>query len=412
VVKPESVAGSDAVDYDPFSMAAMSDPLPIYRRLRDHRPVYRLDRYNGWALSRFADVWDVEHDTEHFSISDGPIFAREKISIPLRGAPPPPVLDRMPSFSTLDPPLNPRLRQALGAPLRPGPIGRLESVVRDLARARLDELVGLGRFDITADYGGPVSSGVMCRVVGLPASSAPAVLALVNRSMGRQPPGLTPDGLAAGAELHAMVTELVAACRRARDTDPASMIGGLLTSGIAGRPLYDAEIASQVSTIISGGTETVPKVVAGGLLELWRHPDQRRAVAGDPAHCATAFEEMLRFGAPLQWVGRTVTAPVIVAGTPMAPGERVLLLLASANRDEREFDDPDEFRWDRPIPRHLAFGYGVHFCIGHHVARLEGRVLLEELLARLPNYEIDLDGAVRPPSEFQVGYTAMPLVVA
>jgi cytochrome P450 len=256
-----------------------------------------------------------------------------------------------------------------------------------------------------------VSSGVMCRVVGLPSSAAPEVLALVNRSMGRKPPGLTPDGLAAGAELHVMVTELVAACRRARDTDPASMIGGLLTAAIAGRPLSDAEIASQVSTIISGGTETVPKVVAGGLLELWRHPDQRRAVAGAAAHCATAFEEMLRFGAPLQWVGRTVSAPVVVAGTPMAPGERVLLLLASANRDEREFPDPDEFRWDRPIARHLAFGYGVHFCIGHHVARLEGRVLLEELLARIPNYEIDLQGALRPPSEFQVGYTAMPLVI-
>ncbi len=168
----------------------------------------------------------------------------------------------------------------------------------------------------------------------------------------------------------------------------------------------------QLSTIVSGGTETVPKIVAGALLELWRHPDQRAAVAGDAGRSAAAFEEMLRYGAPLQWVGRTVTEPVVVAGTAMAPGERVLLLLASANRDEREFDDPDEFRWDRQIRRHLAFGYGVHFCIGHHVARLEGRVLLDELLNRIPDYEIDVEGAVRPPSEFQVGYTAMPLVVA
>jgi cytochrome P450 len=151
--------------------------------------------------------------------------------------------------------------------------------------------------------------------------------------------------------------------------------------------------------------------VSGGLLELWRYPEQRAAVASLPAHCATAFEEMLRYGAPLQWVGRTVTSPVVVAGTPMAPGERVLLLLASANRDEREFEDPDQFRWDRPMPRHLAFGYGMHFCVGHHVARLEGRVLLEELLDRIPHYEIDVEGALRPPSEFQVGYTAMPLVV-
>jgi cytochrome P450 len=402
---------SVAVEYDPFSMAAMTDPYPLYRRLRDHDPVYRLDRYHGWALSRFAEVWEVEHDTEHFSIADGPIFARERVSTPLDGPPPAPALDPMPSFSTLDPPLNPRLRQALGAPLRPGPVGRLDAAVRGMARARLDELVPLGRFDITADYAGPVSAGVMCHLVGLPGSAAPAVLALVNRSMGRKPPGLTSDGLAAGAELHGVVTELVAASRRSGDTDPASMIGGLLGATIDGRALSDAEIGVQLSTIISGGTETVPKIVAGGLLELWRHPDQRAAVAALPAHCATAFEEMLRFGAPLQWVGRTVTAPVVVAGTPMQAGERILLLLASANRDEREFEDPDEFRWDRPMPRHLAFGYGVHFCIGHHVARLEGRILVEELLARIPQYEIDVDGARRPPSEFQVGYTAMPLVV-
>src|ERR1700730_15642411 len=101
---PEPVAGSHAVDYDPFSMAAMSDPLPIYRRLRDDHPVYRLDRYNGYALARFADVWEVEHDTGHFSIADGPIFTKERLSTPLGGPPSPPPLDRMPSFSTLDPP--------------------------------------------------------------------------------------------------------------------------------------------------------------------------------------------------------------------------------------------------------------------------------------------------------------------
>jgi cytochrome P450 len=393
-------------------MAAMTDPYPFYRWLRDNHPVYRLDDYHGWALSRFAEVWEVEHDTEHFSIADGPIFSAERISVPLGGAPPPPALDPMPSFSTLDPPLNPRLRQALGAPLRPGPVGRLESTVRAMARQRLDQLVPTGRFDITSDYAGPVSAGVMCHLVGLPPSAAPTVLALVNRSMGRKPPGLTTDGLAAGAELHATLTKLVAAERGSGGSDRASMIGGLLNAEIAGRPLSDAEVAVQLSTIVNGGTETVPKIVAGGLLELWRHPDQRAAVAGDPGRCATAFEEMLRFGAPLQWVGRTVTEPVVVAGTPMEAGERVLLLLASANRDEREFEDPDQFRWDRPIPRHLAFGYGVHFCIGHHVARLEGRVLLDELLTRIPHYQIDVDGALRPPSEFQVGYTAMPLVVA
>jgi cytochrome P450 len=398
-------------EYDPFSMAAMTDPHPIYRRLRRAGPVHRLERYDAWALPRFAEVWDVGQDTDHFSIADGPIFSRERISGRLSGPPPAPALDPVPSFSTLDPPLNPRLRQALGPPLRPGPVGRLEPAVRAMARARLDELVPSGRFDITADYAGPVSAGVMCRVVGLPPGQAGEVLRLVNRSMRRRPPGLTPDGVAAAAEMHGLVTRLVAERRRGGLDGEGTMIGGLLRADVGGRRLTDGEIATQVATIISGGTETVPKIVAGGLLELWRHPDQRAAVAGDAGRCATAFDEMMRHGAPLQWVGRTVTRPTAVAGTPMSPGQRVILLLASANRDEREFDDPDRFRWDRRPARHLAFGHGVHFCIGSHVARLEGSVLVEELLARVPGYEIDLAGAVRPPSEFQVGYTFMPLLV-
>jgi cytochrome P450 len=400
------------VDYDPYSMVAMTDPHPLYRWLRERRPVYRLERYNAWALSRFADVWDVGQDAEHFSIADGPIFSRERISVRLSAPPPAPALDPVPSFSTLDPPLNPRLRQALGAPLRPGPVGRLEPAVRAMARSRLDALIPSGRFDITADYAGPVSAGVMCRVVGLPPSEAPSLLHLVNRAMRRRPPGLTPDGMAAAAELHGRICELVAAHRASGEADHRSMVGGLLGAEVDGRRLADSEVATQMATIVSGGTETVPKIVAGGLLELWRHPDQRAAVAGEPARCADAFEEMMRHGAPLQWVGRTVTRPTAVAGRPMRPGERVILLLASANRDELEFDEPDQFRWDRRPARHLAFGHGVHFCIGSHVARLEGRVLVEELLARVPDYEIDLARAVRPPSEFQVGYTSMPLVVA
>ena len=165
-------------------------------------------------------------------------------------------------------------------------------------------------------------------------------------------------------------------------------------------------------TILFGGIETLPKLVAHGLMELWRHPDQRREVGADPERCATAFEEMLRYCAPAQWFTRTVRRPIVIAGQDLGVGHRIFPLLMSANRDEREFDDPDEFRWDRPIARHLAFGQGQNFCIGNHLARLEGRVLVEELLARVPEYEIDLDGARRPPSMSQWGFRVMPIVVA
>jgi cytochrome P450 len=190
------------------------------------------------------------------------------------------------------------------------------------------------------------------------------------------------------------------------------LIDGLLTFRLDGRALTDEEISGSVlATILFGGAETLPKVVAHGFMELWRAPDQRRQVVADPVNCATAFEEMLRFCAPAQWFTRTVKKPITIAGQELGVGHRIFPLLMAGNRDEREFDNPDIFIWDRPIQRHLAFGQGQGFCIGNHVARLEGRILLEELLARVPEYEIDIEHANRPPSSFQWGWRTVPMVV-
>jgi cytochrome P450 len=409
IATPEAVM----IDYDPFSADAMADPLPIYRELREHAPVYRLEQYDAWALSRFDDVWDVLQDLDGYSIVEGPIFDRSVLSS--RRCPPFPEIrsDPLGSFTEVDPPVHTAVRQALGGPLRPGAVKALEPHIRALARDRLDELVPRGRFDVTLEYAGPVSAGVMSLVVGLPVDDAAALLDRVNRSFRRAEgrPGLTEEGLAARAEVTELLTTLVQRRREMGAPDEQSMIDRLIRTEIAGRSLRDAEVAEQVRSIVNGGTETVPKVVAGGLYELWRDPRQRTAVAADPEHAARAFEEMIRFGGPLQWVGRTLTRDAVVGGQQLRTGQRVFLLIASANRDEREFASPDRFLWDRPMGRHVGFGFGVHYCIGTHVARLEGRVLLEELLARIPDYDIDTAGILRPPSEFQIGYTQMPLLV-
>jgi cytochrome P450 len=399
------------IDYDPFSMEAMSDPLPIYRQLRDHHPVYRLEQYGAWALARFDDVWHVDQDSEHFSILEGPIFDRDAITGSNAGVAPTPPSGPVTSFSALDPPQHTVLRRGVVPPLLPQSVGRLEGWIRERAQERLAQLIPQGRFDANRDYAAPVSAAVMCRLAGFPVDDGPLVQQLVNRGMARRPPGMTPEGQGARTELAARVSALVSQ-RRRQEAPAGTLIDGLLHLDLNGRRLTDEEIGMQVRTVISGGAETIPKVVAGGLLELWRRPDQRASVAESESNCGRAFEEMIRYGAPLQWVGRTLLCDHEVAGVPMRTGERVLLLLASANRDEREFDDPDDFRWDREIRRHLAFGQGLHFCIGSHLARLEGRVLLYELLQRLPEYEIDEASAVRPPSDFQVGYTSMPVVVA
>ncbi|MDA8044929.1 MAG: cytochrome P450 [Actinomycetota bacterium] len=393
-------------DYDPYSVEAMADPLPIYARLRAWPGPYRLERYGAWALARFADVWEVFSDMEDFSIADGPIFERALLD---GSRPVPGDEERGPltGFVSLDPPLHTELRSAVSTGLRPRAVAALEDRVRDLARQRLDALVPAGRFDVREDYAGPVSAAVICLLVGLPLDHVAAVQNLANaalrRSGGR--PGLGADAISARDDLDRLLLD------RVRVAPGDGLAGPLSQMDIGGRPLTDTEIVTQIRGVVSGGVETVPKVVAAGLLELWRDPQARRALTATPGGCAGAFEEMVRLGGPLQWVGRTLLRDRVVAGQEMRAGDRVLLLIASANRDGAEFADPDRFVWDRRIERHVGFGYGRHHCIGTHVARLEGRVLLEELLARVPDYSIQLDGIEMPPSEFQVGYTRMPLIV-
>jgi cytochrome P450 len=164
--------------------------------------------------------------------------------------------------------------------------------------------------------------------------------------------------------------------------------------------------------VFIGGTETVPKIVAHGLWELGRRPAQMAAVRADPdANVAVARDEMIRYCAPAQWFGRTLRKPFTIHGTTIKPGQRVITLLASANRDEREYSQPDEFIWNRRIERSLAFGRGQHFCLGFHLARLEIAILVQEWLKRVPEFRIISEAASRPPSSFQWGWNSIPVEV-
>jgi len=197
-----------------------------------------------------------------------------------------------------------------------------------------------------------------------------------------------------------------------RDDGPPDLIDDLCDHVGPHGALDDSEIAVQLSTLFIGGSETLPKTVAGGAYELWRAPEQRATLVEHPDATAGAFEEMLRHQLPLQFVGRTLLVDTEVEGVAMRAGQRVVLLLICANRDELEFDDPERFDAARTIDRHLGFGHGVHVCIGAHVARLEGLVLVQELLARFPDYEVVEDGLAREVSEFHVGWARMPVTVS
>ena len=400
------------VEYDPFSVDAMSDPFPLYRELRARGPVHRLEQYDAWALPRFEEVWQVAQDRDNFSIVEGPVFGREKLLHHNAGAPDTMPRHPVPSFAAVDPPLHTQLRQSMYPSFTPRACRDLAGEIDEMVQYRLDALDGVDRFDVVADFASPVAVISTLRFLGLPLNDADALRRLINTSTTRDPgtPGQSEVGLAAHLELRAYLTDVVA--RRRGNSGAGDVIDRLLTfTSLEGEPFSDDEIAVQLSTLLVGGGETLPKIIAGGLLQLDAHRDQRAELVADANLVPQAFEEMVRLEGVLQFVGRTLVRDTVIGGQPVRAGQRVLLLLQSANRDEAEFAEPDSFSIRRSIPRQVGFGHGVHFCIGAHAARLVGVALLRGLLRRYPDHQPDRAAGTRPPSEFQIGWTSLPIDV-
>jgi len=390
------------LDYDPFAPAVMDDPQPVYRRLRDEAPAYFLPKYDAWALSRFADVWEC---------SAHPAFSAAK------GTTPSQVLTKVqpvtPMLNLMDPPEHTQLRNRLRAVFMPKPVATLEAPAREIARACLDAALAKGELDVIGEFTGLLSVRITCRSIGLPIEDADGLADLVNRFFAREPgvDGMTADGLAAAQEMIDYGVALVRA-RRAAGHPDQDAVDMFCTAEIGGRPLADEEIASHLSMLVIGGSETFPKTFANAVLRLAEHPDQRAAVAADPSLVPHAYQESLRYDMPTQFLCRTLVADVELHGQTLRAGQGAMFLYASANHDEREFPDPERFDVQRRARRILSFGAGTHTCLGLHVARLEGRVCLEELLARIPEYDVDLARAERVRTEFVQGFAALPIVFA
>jgi cytochrome P450 len=399
--------------YDPFDAAVMADPLPYYRVLRDEHPVYYIDKWDTYALSRFADIWAVlEINDGTFVASEGTLPAATVLAAHNDGAVPDPPLHPMPFHANFDAPIYDNVRRCTSSQFRPKSVSRLADRIRTLANERLDELLPCGTFDLTQEYGGIVAASVVCELVGLPVDSAPEVLATVNAGSLAQPGSGVEVANARPGYLE-YLTPIVERRRAGASDRELPIVDGLLGYRLPdGSAFTDMEAAVQMLGVFIGGTETVPKIVAHGLWELGRRPDQTAAVRADlDANVPAAREEMIRYCAPAQWFARTVRKPFTIGGTTMKPGQRIITLLGSANRDEREHTDPDEFIWNRPIERLLAFGRGQHFCLGVHLARLEIAIMVTEWLKRVPDWRIVSEAASRPPSSFQWGWNNIPVEV-
>jgi cytochrome P450 len=291
-------------------------------------------------------------------------------------------------------------------------VAGLAERIRELANERLDELLARGSFDLTQDYGGIVAASMVCQLIGLPTELASDVLVTVNAGSLAKPG----DGVDVANARPGYLDYLlpIVERRRAEGADGTQpIVDGLISYRLPdGSAFSDAEVAVQMLGVFIGGTETVPKIVAHGLWELSRRPDQLAAVRADlDGRVPVAREEMIRYCAPAQWFARTLRTPFTIHGTTMKPGQRIITLLASAARDEREYAEPDEFVWDRPIARLLAFGRGQHFCLGVHLARLEIGIMVTEWLKRVPDFHVVTESASRPPSSFQWGWNSIPVEV-
>ncbi len=399
--------------YDPFDADVMANPLPYYRTLRDHHPLYYMPRWDTFALSRFDDIWRVlQVDDGTFVASEGTLPPASVLAHHNTGPVDDPPLHPLPFHAVFDADLYNQIRSAHSQPLRPKAVAGLEARIRTLANERLDELLPRGSFDLTQDYGGIVAASMVCGLLGISTDLAPQVLAAVNAGSLSEP-GEGVDTAQARPNYLEFLTPVVERRRAAPSGDPLPVVDGLLGYRLPdGSALDDLEVATQMLCIFIGGTETVPKIVAHGLWELSQRPDQLAAVRADPEHTVPiAREEMIRFCAPAQWFARTARKPFTIHDQTIRPGQRIITLLASANRDEREYPEPDEFVWNRPIKRSLAFGRGQHFCIGYHLARLEVAVLVQEWLRRVPDYAIVSGAATRLPSSFQWGWNKIPVEV-
>ena len=399
--------------YDPFDPAVMADPLPYYRVLRDEHPVYFIEKWDTYALSRFSDIWQVlEINDGTFVASEGTLPAATVLAQRNDGPVSDPPLHPMPFHANFDAPIYDGVRRCTSGPFRPKSVSQLANRIRTLANERLDELLPRGTFDLTQEYGGIVAASVVCELLGLPVDLAPDVLATVNAGSLAQPGSGVEVGNARPGYLEYLVP--IVQRRRADSAGDGLPIADKLIDYRLpdGSAFNDIEAATQMLGVFIGGTETVPKIVAHGLWELGRRPDQLAAVRADSeANVPVAREEMVRYCAPAQWFARTVRKPFTIHGTTIQPGQRIITLLASANRDEGEYTNPDDFVWNRPIERLLAFGRGQHFCLGVHLARLEIAVMVTEWLKRVDDWRIDSEAASRPPSSFQWGWNNIPVEV-
>lgn len=337
----------------------------VYRTLRDEHPVYFDPSKQQYALSRFDDVLRAVNDHETFSS----VVAEAK--------------DFLPQMIYIDPPRHTVLRALVSRAFTPRRVADMESVVRTACDELLGTIAAGGTScEVQHEYAVIIPSLVIARMIGVPDELVDRFRTWTESFIEIQGPQDYRDALARCYELF---SRLLADRRREPRDD---LMSALLAAEVEGQHLTDEELLGFCFLLILAGNDTTSSLIGNGLVLLARHPDQRRRLSADPSGWRGAVEEMNRIESPVQALPRTTCRDVEFHGTTIPAGSRVMLIWGAANHDEREFADPERFDVQRDVGRHLAFGHGVHHCLGANLARLEARVALEAWLDRFPSYEL------------------------
>lgn len=386
-----------AFEFDPLSADFFDDPYDTYRRLRDEAPVYCSERYGFWALSRYDDVVVAHRDWQTFTSRKG--ITLDQLTMRDTGS----VANA--SMIFMDPPDHERLRRLVSRVFTPKAVAELEPLARNLVSKYLDPLVGEPSFDLTADFAGPFPVEVISAILGVPEADRQQIRHWTDEMLHREPgdPKPTRAGMEAGLHVVVYLLEL-AREKRAHPTD--DMLSGLIATGLS-----DEEVATFGVLIAAAGSETVTKLVGGGVVLFDRNPGEWAKVLADPSKLGGAVEEMLRYWAPSQYQGRCSTKATEWYGVTIPEDVPVLLLTGAANRDPRAYDDPDRFDIERPMQLSVGFGHGIHSCLGAALARLECRIAFEEIGKRWPAYAVDEDGLRRVHMANVAGYCNVPVTI-
>jgi cytochrome P450 len=387
--------------YDPYAYEIHEDPYPTYERLREEAPLYRNEERGFWALSRHADVLAGFRDSDTFSSAEG---------VSIDPAASGPHAHRTMSFLAMDPPQHGRMRGLVSRGFTPRRVADMEDRIRALTAAHLDTCLETGSFDFVGDLAGKLPMDVISEMLGVPEADRADLRTksdlLVHREEGMT--DVPPAGVAAALDLVVYYADLIAD-RRANPGD--DLVSALCTAEIDGDRLTDDEITGFLFLMVVAGNETTTKLLAHAWYWAWRNPDERAKAFDDPTRIHDWVEETLRYDTSSQMLARVTRTPVELHGQVLPPGERVLLLVGAANRDPRAFDEPDRYDLDRDTSSIVSFGFGRHFCLGASLARLETRVVLEELVRRVRTYDIDAASARRVHSVNVRGFDLLPTTV-